>query len=135
MPRGKRKPKSADQEMVRRELWIITREMDNVIKIQWKYARQILMFGLGAWVIGVATWVAGLIAYNQAAVSGNPLIIASTIFAAVVPAVIITIVLRGFSAKLKRFERVRRTLLTDYEKMLIGQIKRERSEPESILPR
>ena len=135
MPRKVGKKISSSQEQMKRKLLIVSREIDNVIRVQWKFARQMLFFGLAAWVIGVATWVVGLVLFNSAAVSENILVLTSIGLVAGLPVLIVFIVLKTFSAKLKRFERVRNSVLADYEKMLIGQIKESEDKPEDILPK
>lgn len=116
----KRKRSAAE---IRRELKIVERELSGLIRIQWTYAKRMLKFGMAAWIFGLCTFFLAIIVLNPGLIWEAPLLAAPLlIVAAAAPVLITAVVIRKFSYKIKRLERIRRALLTQYEKAVLKRI-------------
>ncbi|KXB00235.1 hypothetical protein AKJ35_00850 [candidate division MSBL1 archaeon SCGC-AAA833F18] len=111
-------------EDVKHRLGVVERELGNLVKFQWKYAKRMLKFGTAAWVFGLAVFVATLTIYQgPGLLFGAPSIsISLLVIAAAAPVFITVIMLQRHRRKIKRLERIRRGLLTQYEKTLLKKM-------------
>jgi membrane protein implicated in regulation of membrane protease activity len=116
----KRRRSAAD---IRRELRVVERELSNLIRIQWTYAKRMLKFGMAAWIFGLCTFFLAIVILNPGLIWEAPLLAAPLlVIAAAAPVLITAVVIRKFSYKIKRLERIRRGLLMQYEKAVLKRI-------------
>jgi membrane protein implicated in regulation of membrane protease activity len=116
----KRRRSAAD---IRRELRVVERELSNLIRIQWTYAKRMLKFGMAAWIFGLCTFFLAIVILNPGLIWEAPLLAAPLlVIAAAAPVLITAVVIRKFSYKIKRLERIRRGLLVQYEKAVLKRI-------------
>jgi len=120
----KSKGKRKNAKTIKHELQVIERELDNVNKLQWGYAKHMLKFGIAAWVFGVATFASALIIYGgpELITDTPPLSISLLILAAAVPIFITVFTIQKFSRRIKRLEHIRRSLLAEYERTLLKEV-------------
>jgi len=122
MPKTQKKAKSA--ATIKRELEIVERELRRITEFQWTYAKRMLKFGFASWIFGVSTFFSVIIIYGSSLPSGMSASIAGPllIFAAAVPVMIIAVFIRKFVAEIKHFERVRKALLVEYERVILKRV-------------
>jgi len=119
----KKEPASKKAAKLKRELEVLERELNRLIEIQWAYAKHTLKFGAASWVFGLSIFFSAIIISNPGLLSETPPIsISLLIFAAAVPIFITVMLIRKFTGKIKRLERVRRKLLVEYEKALLKRV-------------
>lgn len=123
-PLERRRGKRRNAKTIKRKLQIIERELDNINKLQWSYAKHMFKFGIAAWVFGIATFVSALMIYQgPGLIAEAPSIsISLLVLAAAVPIFITVVAIRKFSRKIKRLEQVRRGLLAEYERTLLKEV-------------
>ncbi len=117
MPKKHSQVKSA--ATIKRDLEITERELRHITEFQWIYAKRMLIFGFASWIIGLFLFflilvIRGLEFLGRLSVAYPLLIIAIA-----VPVLITALAVRRFNAKIKRFERIRKLLLTEYETAIL----------------
>ena len=117
MPKKHSQVKSATA--IKRELEITERELRRATEFQWIYAKRMLRFGFASWIFGLFLFflilvIRGLEFLGRLSVAYPLLIIAIA-----VPVFITAFSVRRFNAKIKRLERIRKLLLTDYERAIL----------------
>lgn len=124
----KRKPRKEEDKRksasnIKRELTIIERELNRLVGLQWKYAKGMLKFGLFSWILGIAMFLWTLIIYQgpELIPQTPPISISLLIFAAAVPVLITVVTIRKFSRRIRRLERIRRGVLSEYERTLLRE--------------
>lgn len=119
MPK-KKETASKKAAKLKRELEVLERELSHLIEIQWAYAKQMLKFGVAAWVFGLSLFFSAIIISDATLLSKTPAIsISLIILAAAAPIFINVMLVRKFTSKIKRLERVRRMMLIEYEKAIL----------------
>jgi len=119
----KKEPASKKAAKLKRELEVLERELNHLIEIQWAYAKRTLKFGAASWVFGLSMFFSAIVISNPTLLSETPPVsISLLIFAASVPIFITVVLIRKFTGKIKRLERVRRKLLVEYEKALLKRV-------------
>lgn len=111
-------------EEVKHRLGVVERELDNLVKFQWKYAKQMLKFGTAAWIFGLAVFVTTLTIYQgpELLFDAPSISISLLVIAAVAPVIITVIMLQKYRSKMRRLERIRQGLLTQYEETLLKKM-------------
>ncbi len=117
MPKKHSQVKSA--ATIKRDLEITERELRHITEFQWIYAKRMLRFGFASWIIGLFLFflilvIRGLEFLGRLSVAYPLLIIAIA-----VPVLITAFSVHKFNAKIKRFERIRKLLLTEYETAIL----------------
>ncbi|KUO41494.1 MAG: hypothetical protein AVW06_01310 [Hadesarchaea archaeon DG-33-1] len=116
----KKEPISKKVAKLKRELEVLERELNHLIEIQWVYAKRMLKFGVAAWVFGLSLFFSAIIISDVTLLSKTPAIsISLIILAAAAPIFITAALIRKFAGKIRRLERVRRMMLTKYEKAIL----------------
>ena len=88
-----------------------------------------LKFGVAAWVFGLSLFFSVIIISDPTLLSKTPAITISLIVLAAVAPIFITVVrIRKFGIKIKRLERVRRTLLAEHQKAVLKRIVKIKSK-------
>lgn len=119
MPK-KRGTTSKKAAKLKRELEVLERELNHLIEIQWTYSKQMLKFGVATWVFGLSLFFSAIIISDSTLLSKTPAISISLIILAAAAPIFITVgLVRKFAGKLRRLERVRRTMLMEYEKAIL----------------
>jgi hypothetical protein len=123
MSQKKQKVALEKAEKVKRELEILERELNHLIGIQWTYTKHMLKFGAASWIFGLSMFFLTVI-ISDASLLGRmpPISMSLLIFAAAVPILITVVRIRKFDIKIKRLERVRRTLLVGYQRAVLERI-------------
>lgn len=121
----KRTGKARNVATIKRELEIAERELRRITELQWAYAKSMLKFGFASWIFGMSTFFSVLITYDSKLLSGAPasVVWALLVLAAAAPVVITAVLVRKFVVKIKRVERVRKALLSEYEKVILKRVK------------
>lgn len=105
---------------IKRRLRIAERELHHLNKAQWSYAKSMLKFGLVAWVLGIsafflAVWMTDAEIFGVA----QPVWTSLLVVALAAPVTITAVFVRRIAIKMKRLERIRRGLLTEYQKAVL----------------
>ncbi len=105
---------------IKRRLRIAERELHHLNKAQWSYAKGMLKFGLVAWILGIsafflAVWMADAELFGVA----QPVWTSLLVVALAAPVTITAVFVRRIAIKMKRLERIRRGLLTEYQKAVL----------------
>jgi hypothetical protein len=119
------KPKVVPKKAVRmkRELEILERELNHLIKIQWTYAKRMLKFGVASWIFGVSVFFLAIVILCASLLERIPPISISLLtFAAAVPILITAVRIRRFDIIIKRQECMRGTLLAGYQRAILKRI-------------
>jgi len=117
MPKKRSQIKSAT--VIKRDLEITERELRHITEFQWVYAKRMLRFGFFSWVFGLLLFFFILVIRGLEFLGRLSLAYPLLIIAIAVPIFITAFSVRKFNAKLKRLERVRKLLLTDYERAIL----------------
>ncbi len=117
MPKKDEQGKKAT--VIKRDLEITERELRQVTDFQWIYAKRMLRFGFASWILGLVLFFFILVIRGLEFLGRLSLAYPLLIIAIVVPIFITAFSVRKFNAKLKRLERVRKLLLTDYERAIL----------------
>ncbi|KUO39079.1 MAG: hypothetical protein AVW05_02330 [Hadesarchaea archaeon DG-33] len=117
MPKKRSQIKSAT--VIKRDLEITERELRHITEFQWIYAKRMLRFGFFSWVFGLLLFFFILVIRGLEFLGRLSLAYPLLIIAIAVPIFITAFSVRKFNAKLKRLERVRKLLLTDYERAIL----------------
>jgi len=107
---------------IKREFAIIERELRRINDLQWTFAKRMLKFGFASWIFGISCFFSILISYDSTLLSASPAATPLLIIAAAVPIVITATVIRKFNAKIKYLERLRKTLLVEYERAILKRV-------------
>lgn len=111
---------------IKRELKAVELELKNVIRIQWKYLKQMMRFGIASWIFGLTIFFFILVIFYPEIILGASLIaVPLLILAAAVPPIVTAIRVRRFDHKIKRLELIRHGLLIQYEKAVLERIGEE----------
>lgn len=115
-------PKALD---IKRQLQATDRELSRLHGLQWIYAKRLLKFGIIFWVIGLGMFFTAITIINvnllpQSYGIWGPLLILGL----AAPVILTAIVLRKFAAKIKYLERLRHTLLTEYERAILKRVEK-----------
>lgn len=125
--RGKARKKEESERKsandIKRELTVIERELNRLIRLQWKYAKGMLKFGLFAWILGIGMFLWTLIIYQGPDLIPQtpPISVSLLISAAAVPIIITVVTIRKFSKKIRHLERIRHGVLSEYERTLLKE--------------
>lgn len=125
MPRRNSEEESSKSAAdIKHELSVVERELGNLVKFQWGYAKGMLKFGIAAWIFGLAIFASTLLIYRgPELILGAPGISLSLLVgAAAAPVVITVIMLQKHRLKMKRLERIRKGLLSEYERTLLREV-------------
>jgi amino acid transporter len=117
MPKKRSQAKSATT--IKRDLEITERELRRVTEFQWVYAKRMLRFGFFSWVFGLLLFFFILVIRGLEFLGRLSLAYPLLIIAIAVPIFITAFFVHKFNAKIKRLERVRKLLLTDYEQAIL----------------
>jgi len=119
---SKKKYRSA--KVIKRELQILERELNNLIRIQWNYAKRMLKFGMGVWLLGIGIFVLAVAVSKgpELLTELPPFVVGLLISGAAVPPLVTALIIRRFSSEIKRYERMRRRLLLEYERSLLREV-------------
>jgi cell division protein FtsL len=122
MPKTSKKARTG--ATIKRELEIAERELKRITEFQWMYAKRMLKFGFASWIFGVSAFFSVLTIYDSRLLSGTSASIAwpLLVLAAAVPVIIIAVFIRKFVAEIKRLERVRKALLSEYERVILRRV-------------
>ena len=123
MPKKRRAAgKSTD---IKRQLRITERELRHLNEAQWSYSKNMLKFGFAAWVFGLSAFLFAILVMNLELFGGTQPVWTSLLVVALAAPVMITAVLvRKFVVKIKRLERIRRGLLTEYERAVLRHVEK-----------
>lgn len=113
MPKKRTKVKSAAS--IKRDLEITERELRHITEFQWVYAKRMLRFGFFSWVFGLLLFFFILVIRGLEFLGRLTLAYPLLIIAIAVPIFITAFFVHKFSVQIKRLERVRKLLLTEYE--------------------
>lgn len=117
MPKKRSQVKSA--ATIKRDLEITERELHRVTEFQWIYAKRMLRFGFASWIFGLFLFLLILVVRGLEFLGRLSLAYPLLIIAIAVPVLITALAVRRFNAKIKRFERIRKLLLTEYETAIL----------------
>jgi len=117
MPKKRSQIKSAT--VIKRDLEITERELRHVTEFQWVYAKRMLRFGFFSWVFGLLLFFFILVIRGLEFLGGLSLAYPLLIIAIAVPVLITAFSVHKFNAKIKRFERIRKLLLMEYERAIL----------------
>lgn len=117
MPKQRSQVKSATA--IKRELELTERELRRVTEFQWIYAKRMLKFGFASWIFGLSSFFLILFIRDSKLLGRLSMVYPILIIAAAAPVVITVLAVRRFNAKIKRLERIRKLLLTDYERAIL----------------
>jgi len=117
MPKKHSLVKSASA--IKRELEITERELRHITEFQWVYAKRMLRFGFASWIFGLFLFFVILIVRGLEFLGRLSLAYPLLITAIAVPIFITAFSVHKFNAKIKRFERIRKSLLTEYETAIL----------------
>jgi hypothetical protein len=122
MPKTSKKARTG--ATIKRELEIAERELKRITEFQWTYAKRMLKFGFASWIFGVSAFFSVLIIYDYKILGGTLISTAwpLLVLAAAVPVIIIAVLIRKFVAEAKRLERVRKALLSEYERVILRRV-------------
>lgn len=114
-------------EEIKRRLKVVERELDNLLKSQWTYAKRMLKFGSAAWIFGLSAFITALLIYQGPTLILNapPISISLLIGALAAPIAITSALLLRQRRKVKRLERVRLGLLSQHEKALLRRVEED----------
>lgn len=129
MPGGKME-KSVKQKngpkkavMIKRKLDLLEHELSRLQKIQWIYAKQMLMFGAASWIFGLSTFFLVAILLDPSILGRMaPISISLLLLAAAVPIVMTVRGIRKFRIKINRMEYMQGTLLARYRREILERI-------------
>ena len=113
MPKKRSKVKSA--VAIKRELETTERELHHITEFQWIYAKRMLKFGFASWIFGLVLFFLILVIRGLEFLGRLSLAYPLLIIAIAVPVLITAFSVHKFNAKIKRLDRVRKLLLTEYE--------------------
>ncbi len=117
MPKQHSKVKSAT--VIKRELEVTERELHHITEFQWIYAKRMLKFGFASWIFGLILFFLILVIRGLEFLGKLSLAYPLLIIAIAVPILITAFYVHKFSAKIKRLDRVRKMLLTEYEEAIL----------------
>ncbi|MBA7594002.1 hypothetical protein ES703_00938 [subsurface metagenome] len=117
MPKKHSQVKSA--ATIKRDLEITERELRHITEFQWIYAKRMLRFGFASWIFGLLLFLLILVVRGLEFLGRLSLAYPLLIIAIAVPVLITAFSVRRFNAKIKRFERIRKLLLTEYETAIL----------------
>lgn len=117
MPKKRSRAKSV--AAIKRDLEITERELHRVTEFQWVYAKRMLRFGFASWIIGLVLFFLILVIRGLEFLGRLSLAYPLLIIAIAVPVLITAFSVHKFNAKIKRFERIRKLLLTEYEAAIL----------------
>lgn len=121
----KKRGATLEAAKIKRELQIANRELHHLTEAQWSYAKHMLKFGLAAWVFGISVFLCSIVlADAQLLGETQPVWTSLLVLALAAPVVVTAVLVRKFSVKIKRLERIRRGLLTEYEKAVLKRVGR-----------
>ena len=113
---------------LKRKLQITERELHSLKETQWSYVKNMLKFGLAAWVFGLSAFFFAVVMMNVKLFEGAPLLWTPLLVGVPAAPVAITAVsVRKFAVKIKRLEHTRHDLLAkvrkaeEKEKTLLGR--------------
>jgi len=110
---------------IKRQLQATDRELGRLHGLQWIYAKRLLKFGVIFWVFGLGMFFSAIIIINANLLPQSYGIWAPLLIIGLAAPVIITaVVLRKFAAKIKYLERLRHTLLTEYERAILKRVEK-----------
>lgn len=114
--------KAAD---IKKQLQATDRELSRLHALQWLYAKRLLKFGIIFWIFGMGMFFTAMIIIDirylpQSFGIWAPLLI----IALVIPIILTAIMLRKFGAKIRYLERLRHTLLTEYERAILKRVEK-----------
>lgn len=110
---------------IKRQLQATDRELGRLHGLQWIYAKRLLKFGVIFWVFGLGMFFSAIIIINANLLPQSYGIWAPLLIIGLAAPVIITaVVLRKFAAKVKYLERLRHTLLTEYERAILKRVEK-----------
>ncbi len=115
----KKRPRVKSVTDIKRELETMERELRHITEFQWIYAKRMLKFGFASWIFGLSSFFLVLIIRDPELLSKSPLASPLLVIAAAVPVVITALAVRKFNARIKRLERIRKVLLTEYERAIL----------------
>jgi len=118
----KKSPQAKNAATIKRELAIAERELRHITELQWTYAKRMLKFGFASWIFGISSFFSLLIIYDSKLLGESLLATPLLIVAAAAPIAITAVLLRKFSAKIKRIEHMRKSLLTEYERAILKRV-------------
>ena len=117
----KKGPKKA--VMMKRKLDLLEHELSRLQKIQWIYAKQMLMFGAASWIFGLSTFFLAAILLDPSILGRMaPISISLLLLAAAVPIMMTVRGIRKFRIKINRVEYKRGTLLARYRREIMARI-------------
>ncbi len=115
MPKEQRATKKFKD--IKRQVRTTERELHRLKETQWSYVKNMLKFGLAAWVFGLSFFFLAIVMMNIKLFGEAPLLWTPLLVGVPAAPVTITAVsVRKFAVKIKRLERTRRDLLLKYQK-------------------
>ncbi len=114
-------PKKAVE--IKRRIQTADRELRHLNEVQWIYSKRMLKFGMAAWIFGLSTFFFAIIILNAQLLSPTyhiwlPLLIIGL----AAPVAITASLIRKFAVKIRQLERIRRGLLSEYEKAILKRV-------------
>lgn len=121
MPKKRAAPQKA--LTIKRQIQTTDRELRHLNEIQWIYSKRMLKFGMAAWIFGLATFFSAVTIMDAELLGPTyhiwlPLLI----IALAAPIAITATLIRKFAVKIRRLERIRRSLLAEYEKAIVRRV-------------
>ncbi|MBS3815454.1 MAG: hypothetical protein KGY45_02680 [Hadesarchaea archaeon] len=126
-PEDDEKPSAKE---IKHDLQVVERELNNLVNFHWKYAKRMLKFGSAAWILGLAIFVSALILYRgpELILDAPAISLSLIIGAAAAPITITAVLLKRYQKRIKRLERIRQGLLSEYESSLLGKMEEDISK-------
>lgn len=108
---------------IKRRLQTTDRELRHLNEVQWIYSKRMLKFGIVAWVFGLVMFFSAVLLMDSRLLSPTyhiwlPLLI----LALAAPVAITASMVRKFAVEIKRLERIRRSLLAEYERAMLKRV-------------
>lgn len=121
MPKKGITPKKALD--IKRRIQTADRELRHLNEVQWIYSKRMLKFGMGAWIFGLSTFFSAIIIMDAQLLGPSYQIwLPILIIALAAPVAITASLIRKFAFKIKQVERIRRSLLAEYEKAILKRV-------------
>lgn len=109
--------------MMKRKLDMLEHELSCLQKIQWIYAKQMLMFGAASWIFGLSTFFLAAILLDPSILGRMaPISISLLLLAAAVPIMMTVRGIRKFRIKIDRMEYKRGILLARHRREIMERI-------------
>ena len=110
---------------IKQQLQTTDRELRHLNELQWIYSKRMLKFGMAAWIFGLCTFFFAVVVINiQLLGTTYHIWLPLLIIALAAPVAITATLIRKFAVKIRHLERVRRDLLTEYEKAILKRVER-----------